>query len=169
METLPIHAHLANEFHDRHLQDSTPVRELICLTAQERHCAIWIMVRQECQSIPASRNILLTAKEVCDHFWGILKQELALWKLVQLIQAQDGVSSDKTVPMFKILQNGRNQGFQDVFLANSTQKSQSDPTNIFIGMLKIIPQILADQDLQSWHPVEVRTQPILSSTHVQAI
>ena len=51
-----------------------------------------------------------------------------------------------------MLQTGKNGGYerlQDFFLFDAAQKSQGGTSEVLIGMLEIVSEILTDEDLQA--------------------
>ena len=51
--------------------------------------------------------------------------------------------------MLQAGQDGGNQRLQNLLLAYPAQEAQRDTPNVLIGVLQIVAQILADQDLRS--------------------
>ena len=56
------------------------------------------------------------------------------------------------MPVLQAGQNGRDQGLQDFFFPNSAQEAQRHTPDVLVGMLQVVAQILADQDLQPRGP-----------------
>jgi len=52
------------------------------------------------------------------------------------------------MPVLQAGQNGRYQGLQDFLFPDSAQEAQRDTPDVLVGMLQVVAQILADQDLQ---------------------
>jgi hypothetical protein len=80
-------------------------------------------------------------KETVRHY---LEQKLPLWQLVDGIDCQHCVTPDIGVPVLKVAEDGRNQGLQDLLLTDATQEAQSHTTDELVGMLQVVPEVLAD-------------------------
>ena len=52
------------------------------------------------------------------------------------------------MPVFQVGENGWHQRLKDVLLTNAAQEAERDAPQILIRMLKIVSEVLADEDLQ---------------------
>ena len=50
--------------------------------------------------------------------------------------------------MVQASKNGRHQGLQNLFLVYFADEAQSHATDVLVGMLQVVPEILADEDLR---------------------
>ena len=46
-------------------------------------------------------------------------------------------------------QHAGNEGLQDVLLMDAAQEAEGHPPDVLVGVLQIVAQVLADQDLQA--------------------
>lgn len=99
------------------------------------------------EGIPLGGQVLLTAQHLLYRLWRILQQQLALWELVDAVHSNHCIAAHVGVSVLQIRKDGGHQGLQDLLLTNTAQKPQCDTTDVLVGMLEVVAQVLADEDL----------------------
>jgi hypothetical protein len=80
--------------------------------------------------------------------YAYLQQEFALWELVDSIDGQHSTTPYIGVPVLQVAQDGGHEGLQNFLLSDAAQETQCDTPDVLVGMLKIVPQVLANQNLE---------------------
>ena len=65
--------------------------------------------------------------------------------------------------MFQAGQDGGDQRLQDLLLPDAAQKAQCDAPDVLVGVLQVVAQVLADEDLQTTQPFSCMREKILES------
>jgi hypothetical protein len=52
------------------------------------------------------------------------------------------------LPVVQVGQDAGHQGLEDFLLPDTAQETQRDAPDVLIGVLQVVPQVLADQNLQ---------------------
>jgi hypothetical protein len=50
--------------------------------------------------------------------------------------------------MLQVGQDAGHQRLQDLLLADAGEEAQGDPPDVLIGVLQVVPEVLANQDLR---------------------
>ena len=90
-----------------------------------------------------------TGADLLDELWGVLQQQLPARQPVQGIDGEHSVPAHVGVPVLQAGQDGGYQRLQDLLLPDSAQEAQGDAPDVLVGVLQVVAQILADQDLRA--------------------
>ena len=74
---------------------------------------------------------------------------LSLGQLVQGVDGQHCVLAHKRVSVLQAGQDGGNERLQDLLLPDAAQEPQRGAPDVLVGVLQVVPQVLADQNLQA--------------------
>lgn len=53
------------------------------------------------------------------------------------------------IPVFQVGKNAGNERLKNFLLANAAQEAQGHATDVLVGVLQVVAQVLADQDLEA--------------------
>ena len=87
--------------------------------------------------------------DLFDELWSVLQQQLPTRQPVQRIDGEHSIPAHIGVPVLQAGQDGGYQRLQDLLLPDSAQEAQGDAPDVLVGVLQVVAQILADQNLQA--------------------
>lgn len=140
--------YLADEFQYSHLQNVPPMRYIVHLAQQVMNCSVLCMVAQHQECIALCGQVLLAVEHFLYQVWCILQVLLALGELVYGVDGQDSIAPHIRMPVLQACENGGYQWLKDLLFPYSTQESERDTPYVLVWVLQIVPQVLANQDLQ---------------------
>ncbi len=141
-------AHLADELQHRHLQDVAPVGDGLDVVKQVADGALVRVVDEHGEGVALGGQVLLVLQELLDRLGRVLQQQLALGQLVDGVDGSHRVLAHVRVPVLQVGQDGGHQRLQDLLLADAAQEAQRDAADVLVGVLQVVAQVLADEDLQ---------------------
>ena len=104
---------------------------------------------QACIHQMVGQAVLKTRAHLLYKLWSVLQQELPSGQPVQGIDRQHSIPADIGVPVLQASQDGGNERLQDLLFPDAAQEAQRDAPDVLVGMLQVVAQVLADEDLQA--------------------
>jgi len=100
--------------------------------------------------------------EACllNEFAGVLEQVLPFVQFDKGVDGQNGIFAHCGIPMLQARQDRGNEGLQNLLLLNATQEAQRCSSQELIRVLKVVAQVLADQNLQECLDYEAVQQEV---------
>lgn len=157
--------HLANEVQRHGLQDVAPRRDLLHVGQQVRQRALLRVVVQHEEGVASRRQVALALQELLHRLRRLGQHVLSIGQSVDCVDSQHRVAPHEAVAVLQVGHDRRDERFDDLRLLDAAQEAQRDAADVFVRVLQVVAQVLADEDhLRQDAPVGPR---LLDDLHVQ--
>jgi hypothetical protein len=116
------------------------------IVAKEAESTVGVGVGEHDEGVTLDDDVVIVGEDFLDAVDGIGEEGVAVGEAGDGVNSEDGVPADVGNAMLKVLEDGGDEGLEELGLVEAAEEAQGDAANKLIGMLEEVTKGLADED-----------------------